>query len=522
MNKNKENKNCCEFEGNKYIGDKNFAVENPARMCQPMGAIQAIMGLKNAMPLIHGSQGCATYMRFQLIRHFREPIEVSSSALNEKTVIYGGENNLLKSLKNISEKQNPDIICVMSSCLTETIGDDIEGIINKFKEANIGIKLPEMVPISTPSFSGSHIEGYDNAILELVRHLSRKSIPNNKINLIMGNLSPGDVNEVKKLMNDLNTESIILTDTSLNLDAPLEEDTLELHKYGTTIEEIEDTPNSKGTISLSKHVDSAGKYLERNFNVKCISDKLPVGLKNTDRFVRNVCELMGIDIPKKVKRDRGRLCDILVDSHAYNYRKKVAIFGDPDMVIGIAHIVIEMGMIPEVLCIGMESERFINDVKTLSKDINSKGINSKGIDSKNINSKNISYNPIILEDSDLFDLENVLNNHKVDILFGNAYGASIADKYNIPLYRIGFPIFDRVGTQRISFLGYTGGIKFVDEVTNMIIDYYYDFEGYKIDNEENLNNEENIDNENVNSEESLNSEDFIENKIIEDDTILNF
>lgn len=463
----KKNQDCCGFEKNKYISDKKFAVENPARMCQPMGALQAIMGLKNAMPLIHGSQGCATYMRFQLIRHFREPIEVSSSALNEKTIIYGGENNLLNALKNVSEKQNPDIVCVMSSCLTETIGDDIEGIISKFEDANIGMELPKMVSVSTPSFSGSHIEGYDKAVLELVKDLGRLNIPNDKINLIMGNLSPGDVNEVKKLINDLNISSIILTDTSLNLDAPLDEDTLELHKYGTSLNEIEDTPNSKGTISLSKHADSAGKYLEKNFDVKCFSENLPVGIKNTDRFVKNVCELMNIEIPKKVERDRGRLCDILVDSHAYNYRKKVAIFGDPDMVIGIANIVSEMGMIPEVLCIGMESERFINDVGSI-KEL----------------SNEIDYNPIILENSDLFDLENVLEDHNVDILFGNAYGASIADKNNIPLYRIGFPIFDRVGAQRISCLGYNGGIKFVDEVTNMIIDYYYDFEGYKLDEEE--------------------------------------
>ncbi len=467
-----ENMDCCgDFEENKYVSDKKFAVENPARMCQPMGALQAIMGLKNAMPLIHGSQGCATYMRFQLIRHFREPIEVSSSALNEKTVIYGGENNLLNALKNVSEKQDPEIICIMSSCLTETIGDDIEGIISKFEDANIGMKLPELVSVSTPSFSGSHIEGYDKAVFELVRHLGRPNVPNNKINLIMGNLSPGDVSEVKKLMEDLNVSSIILTDTSLNLDAPLEEDTLDLHKYGTTIKEIEDTPNSKATISLSKHVDSAGKFLEKNFDVKCFSENLPVGIKNTDKFVKNICEAMNIEVPKKVERDRGRLCDVLVDAHSYNYRKKVAIFGDPDMVIGIANFVSEMGMLPEVLCIGMKSERFLDDVKKLSKEIN--------------------YDPIILEDSDLFDLENVLDDHKVDILFGNAYGASIADKNNIPLYRVGFPIFDRIGAQRISLLGYTGGIKFVDEVTNMIIDYYYDFEGYKLDEEEEIIFEDN-------------------------------
>jgi len=322
-----------------------------------------------------------------------------------------------------------------------------------------------MFSIPTPSYAGSHIEGYDKAILSMVEHFGKVLVPNKKVNLIMGNLSPADVLEVKKLVNeDLNIESIILTDTSENLDAPLEEETLELHKKGTSLKEIEDSPNSKGTISLFKHADSGGKYLEEKFGVKCISGPLPVGLKNTDEFVRNLCNMMKIAIPKKVLRDRGRLKDVLVDAHSYNYRKKVAIFGDPDIVIAIARMVSEMGMLPKVLSIGIESRRFRDDVNKLSKDIN--------------------YNPIVLEDKDLYDLEKTLENNKVDVLIGNAYGASIADKEEIPLFRIGFPIFDRIGAQRICFTCYNGGINFVDQLTNTILDSYYDAEGYKIVKEE--------------------------------------
>jgi nitrogenase molybdenum-iron protein beta chain len=477
---------CCNKSSNTSLNDKKFAVINPTRMCQPMGAVQAMMGVKNAMPLIHGSQGCATYMRFQLIRHFREPIEVASTSLSEKTVIYGGELNLLKALRNISQKQDPDMICVMSSCLTETIGDDVAGIIGKFQDANIGVNLPEMVSIPTPSYAGSHVEGYDKSILALVQHFGRKVAPNNKINLIMGNLSPSNTQEIKNLMKDLNCNSIILTDNSQTLDAPLDESTLELHQDGTTQRELEDTPNSKATIALSKHVDSAGKYLENNFNVKLFSGPLPIGIKNTDSFVNNVCDVMGIEIPEKVIRDRGRLKDVLVDAHAYNYRKKVAIFDDPDVVIAMARMTSEMGMIPEILCTGVESPRFKEDLKELVKDIN--------------------YNPIVLENKDLFDLEQVLSNNKVDLLIGNAYGATLANKENIPLFRIGFPIFDRVGSQRITFLGYNGGINFVDAITNMILDNYYDAEGYKINEEEFALNIQSLDKTLTENVQSLNEE----------------
>lgn len=440
--------------------DKKFAVVNPSKMCQPMGAIQALLGIKDAMPLIHGSQGCSTYIRFQLTRHFREPIEVASTSLSEKTVIYGGEFNLMKALKNITEKQSPSMIAVTSSCLTETIGDDMPGIIEKFKDANLDQDLPVIIPISTPSYVESHVEGYNRTIKALVEHLATPTVPNGKINIITGNLSPADVKEVKNILKDMACESIILTDTSENLDAPLTEDALSLYDGGTTMEEIEDTANSSGTISLSKHVDSAGVFLEKKFGVKSISGPIPIGLENTDSFVRSVSELGDLEIPGSIEKDRGRLIDAMVDAHSYNYHRKVAIFGDPDFVSGLTRFTCEMGMIPTVVCTGTESRRFIEDINDISME--------KGI------------SPTILAGGDLYDMHREIKEAGADIIIGNAYGASMAKEENIPLFRVGFPVFDRLGAQRIPVMGYNGGIDFVDRLTNTILDFYYDEAGYEI------------------------------------------
>ena len=452
--------------------NKKFSVINPSKMCQPMGAIQALLGVNDAMPLIHGSQGCSTYMRFQLTRHFREPIEVASTSMSEKTVIYGGEFNLMKALKNITEKQSPNIIAVTSSCLTETIGEDMEGIIAKFNEANFDKDLPIIIPISTPSYVESHVEGYNRTIKALVKHLASKSVPNGKINIITGNISPADVKEVKEILNNLNIESIILTDTSENLDAPLSESALNLYKDGTTIEEIEDTANSLGTFALSKHADSAGTYLNKKFGVKSISGPIPLGIDNTDSFINSVCKLGDLEIPESIEKDRGRLLDAMVDAHSYNYHRKVAIFGDPDFVSGMARFTSEMGMIPTVLCTGSRSQRFIGDINVIADE--------KG------------FKPVILAGGDLYDMHREIKVAGADVLIGNSYGAHIADEEGIPLFRTGFPIFDRLGAQRIATLGYNGGIEFVDRLTNTLLDFYYDESGYEVVGEE---SEETIKNE---------------------------
>ncbi len=444
--------------------NKKFSVINPSKMCQPMGAIQALLGVNNTMPLIHGSQGCSTYMRFQLTRHFREPIEVASTSMSEKTVIYGGEFNLMKALKNITEKQTPSMIAVTSSCLTETIGEDMEGIIEKFKDANIDQDLPIIIPISTPSYVESHVEGYNRTIKALVEHLAIQSKPNKKINIITGNISPADVKEVKNILNDMNCENIILTDTSENLDAPLTESALNLYNEGTTIEEIEDTANSLGTITLSKHMDSAATYLQKKFGVKSISGPLPLGIENTDKFIGSVCELGELEVPESIKKDRGRLIDAMVDAHSYNYHRKVAIFGDPDFVSGMTRFTCEMGMTPSVLCTGTDSKRFTEDIQNISEE------------------KKVS--PVILAGGDLYDMHREIKEVGADILIGNSYGASMAKEEDIPLFRAGFPIFDRLGAQRIFTLGYRGGINFVDQLTNTLLDYYYDEAGYEVRGDE--------------------------------------
>ncbi|MGB9937508.1 MAG: nitrogenase iron-molybdenum cofactor biosynthesis protein NifN [Methanobacterium sp.] len=445
---------------NQCTEEKKFAVINPCKMCQPMGAVQALLGVKGAMPLIHGSQGCSTYMRFQLCRHFREPVNVSSTSMSEGTVVYGGEGNLLKAFNTIWKEYTPEIIGVTSSCLTETIGDDMALIIKKFKNSNEDEELPPIVPISTPSYSGSHVDGYDKAVKSLVENLARPECDNHKINIIPGIVSPADIAEIKDILRELNVESIFLTDTSESLNAPLTDDVSFLPDEGTGVDEIRNSANSMATIALSKHADSAAVYLQKKCGVESISGPLPVGINYTDQFIDYIIKITSTEIPESVKKDRGKMIDAIVDAHPYNYERKVAIYGDPDVVTGLAQFVCELGMIPSIVCTGAQSSRFVEDMENIAE--------------KN----NIS--PVILAGHDLYDLHQQIKCMDIELLIGNSYGARIAEAEDIPLLRMGFPVYDRLGAQRISILGYKAGIRLVDTITNMVLENYYDESGHEI------------------------------------------
>jgi nitrogenase molybdenum-iron protein beta chain len=445
------------------ILNKHFAVINPSKMCQPMGAVQALLGVRGAMPLIHGSQGCSTYIRFQLCRHFREPVNVSSTSMSEGTVVYGGEANLLKALKTIWKEYKPELIGVTSSCLTETIGDDMGLIIRKFQYKHPDEELPPIIPISTPSYTGSHVDGYDKTIKSLLDNLTYSGEPNGKINLITGNISPADVREVKEILELLNCESIILTDNSESLDAPHTDSVSFLPLEGTTVDEIRDTANSKASLSLCKHADSGAKFLEKKFEIKSISGFLPVGLQSTDEFISSICELNQCEIPVKLDKERGRLIDAMVDANPYNYSRRVAFYGDPDVVVALARFTSELGMTPAIVCTGAKSNRFRDDMKIVAQEHCS--------------------SPVVLEGCDLYDLHKQIKENPVDLLIGNSYGARIAKEEKIPLFRLGFPIYDRLGAQRVHIVGYKSGISLVDTLTNIILENYYDESGWEIEGE---------------------------------------
>ena len=105
---------------------------NACKACMPLGACIAFKGIEGCVPFLHGSQGCATYMRRYLISHFREPVDIASSALGEGEAVFGGGPNLKQGLVNVINKYQAKAVGIATTCLTETIGDNVPAIVKEF------------------------------------------------------------------------------------------------------------------------------------------------------------------------------------------------------------------------------------------------------------------------------------------------------------------------------------------------------------------------------------------------------
>ena len=253
---------------------------NPAKTCQPLGAMYASLGIHGCLPHSHGSQGCCAYHRMHLTRHFREPVMASSSSFTEGASVFGGAANLKTSIKNVFEIYNPDIMAVHTTCLSETIGDDIPSII---KQAEV----PEgkiVIHANTPSYVGSHITGFSNMCRAIVAYLAESDGTEKKeqVNILPGFINPGDMREIKRIVGALGVPLILYPDTTGVLDSPLTNRYAMYPEGGATIESIRDSGNSKLTLALgSWSSDAAGNLLQEKCSVPGVPLKVPIGIKES-------------------------------------------------------------------------------------------------------------------------------------------------------------------------------------------------------------------------------------------------
>jgi nitrogenase molybdenum-iron protein NifN len=425
------------------------ATVNPCSMCMPLGSVLVFRGIEGCMPLFHGSQGCSTYMRLYLAHHFREPVDIASSALSEKAAVYGGAANLKMGLKNVIRGYNPKAIGLATTCLAETIGDDVNRTVREFQEEEPDSQEITIIPVSTPSYADSHEAGYSAALLSTVKVIARKSKPNRKLNLLVGSIiSPAEVRYLKRLLGDWATEFILLPDISLTFDAPLTPDPPKIPAGGTTLEDIKDTANSLASITIGAWANhqKPGDYLKKEFDVPHYALPLPIGLKFTDMLMTKLEELTGLPMPEAYEQDRGRLLDAIVDAHKLLAKVKTAVYGDSEMVLGLLNFMTELGMKPLVAATGPRSTAFERLAKGIAPEA------------------------VVLSGVDFSDIGREIAANEIELMVGPFTGRQIAQAQKIPLLRVGFPNHDRFGASRQLLLGYQGAADLVDDIANALLE----------------------------------------------------
>ena len=429
---------------------------NPQKNSPALGATLAYLGVDGLLALLHGSQGCSSFIRLQLSRHFKEPIPLNSTALLEDSVIFGGWEHLKKGIAVAADKYTPQIIGVMSTGLTETFGDDMVSALSSLRTERPDLDDMPVVLASTPDYIGSMQEGYQRTVEALLTTLAgysnkakeqtvfdagtasnSKEDPAPTIALIPGcHLTPGDVDELKEIVMEFGFRPITVPDLSISLDGHAELEAAPVVQGGTLLEDFQCLAKCSACLSFGLSMEKAGDILKQSYGIPHFNVPSLTGLKATDAFILTLAKLSGKAVPEKLLRQRSRLLDTLADYHDQLGGQKIAIALEMDLLYSLASCLVEVGSEISVALAASQG-----------------GIHKLAL-------------PIPIEVGDLETLEE--RAAQSNLIIANSNGRQAAGLLKIPHLRAGLPVFDRVGYPQKRWIGYEGTQQFLFDTLNSL------------------------------------------------------
>ncbi len=422
---------------------------SPLKSSQPVGAALAFLGINRTIPMMHGSQGCTAFGKVYFVRHFREPIPLQTTAMDQVSSVMGADENVVEGLKTICEKSEPALIGLPTTGLSETQGTDIKAAVREFRNKYPQYAPIKVVPVNTPDFTGCMESGYAAAVTamtdELVPDASEaNTTPGNRprqVNVLASSmLTPGDIEELKELIEAFGLRPVVIPDISDSLDGHLtDQDFNPLTVGGTLVSEFATLGDAVATIVVGASLNKAADVLKKRTGVPDFRFDGLIGLDATDALVMALIEISDNPVPGKVERHRAQLEDAMVDTHFMIGQSRVAIAADPDLLNSFSVFLNGMGA-EVVTAVTSANAPILKEMQVVDVKI-----------------------------GDLEDLELTARERNAQLLIGNSHCAAAAERLGIPLFHAGFPLYDLVGGYQRTWIGYRGARQALFDLANLFL-----------------------------------------------------
>jgi nitrogenase molybdenum-iron protein NifN len=424
---------------------KKACAVNPLKMSQPIGGAFAFMGLRGAMPLLHGSQGCTSFGLTLFVRHFKEAVPLQTTAMSEVATVLGGYENVEQAILNIYNRTKPEIIGICSTGVTETKGDDVDGFIRLIREKHPQLAKFPLVYVSTPDFKDAFQDGWEKTVARMVEVLVETPAADvvrdpARVNVLPGcHLTPGDLDEIRTIVEDFGLTPSFLPDLAGSLDGHIPDEFTPTTIGGIGVDEIATMGRASWTIAIGAQMQRAAEAMQAKTGVPFRMFERLCGLLPNDAFMSFLSEISGQPVPLKYRRQRGQLADAMLDSHFHIGGRKLAIGAEPDLLFDLSSMLHEMGA-QVAAAVTTTQSPVLERIKT---------------------------DEVLI--GDLEDLEERARLRDCDLLITHSHGRQAAARLNIPLYRAGFPMFDRLGAGHLLSVGYRGTRDLIFDIANLAI-----------------------------------------------------
>jgi nitrogenase molybdenum-iron protein NifN len=249
------------------------------------------------------------------------------------------------------------------------------------------------------------------------------------------------VEALKDIIAEFGLECVVLPDLSDSLDGHVPDSYTPTTLGGTSVASVREMGRSRLTIAIGEHMRIAAKTLQERTGVPYVLLDRVTGLEAVDRLMVCLSTVAGIPVPARQRRARSQAVDAMLDGHFYFGGRSVAIAGEPALVWTMGKLAADMGA-------------------TIAAAITTQAQPALG---------DLPAERVIVGDFE--DLEDqILEAGGCDLIIANSNGRQVAARHGIPLFRTGFPVFDRLGAAHLVSAGYRGTRDLITQLGNILMD----------------------------------------------------
>lgn len=428
---------------------------NPLKASQPVGAALAFLGLRKAIPMLHGSQGCTAFGKVFFVRHFREPIALQTTAMDQISTVMSADENVIEGLRTICEKSAPEVIGLPTTSLSEAQGADINRLVREFRDRYPQYAKVAVVPVNTPDYGGCLESGFALALEAIVdalvpetRQVGRR---HKQVNVLASSmLSPGDIESIKEWIECFGLRPVVLPDIGDSLDGHLvDSEHTPLTLGGTPRSEIETMGESVATLVIGRSLSRVADLLRSRSGVPDYRFDHLMGLAASDAFTQALAAISGQAVPARLERQRAQLLDAMVDSHFMLGMARIGLALDPDLLLGFASFFAGLGA-DVVAAVSPARSEALADIACRTVRI-----------------------------GDLEDLEHAAGPASAQLLVASSHGLQSAQRLGVPLLRAGFPQYDWVGGYARGWAGYRNARQALFDISNLLLGQHHEIPAYR-------------------------------------------
>lgn len=443
---------------------------NPLKASQPIGGSLATLGFNRAMPMLHGSQGCTAFAKVFFVRHFREPIPLQSTAMDQASSVLGADENVVEGIRTIAEKSRPDLITILTTGLAETQGADVHRNVREFRAAYPEFADIAVVAVNTPDFTGSVETGYAATLTEIIRALVPDAqtgttdcqsseglavMPDagtkvgrrpRQVNVLVSYmLTSGDIEALHLIFVQFGLRPVFIPNLADSLDGCLTADDFSpVTIGGTPLSELKTLGDAIATVVIGASLHAAAQVLEEKTGVPTYRLNHLYGLKANDALMMALVTISGNPVPERLERQRAQLQDALLDTHFMLGQLRISLAADADLLAAFVDLLQETGA----------------DVVT-------------AVTSCNV--PLLSRIPVAnIKIGDLEDMEKLAITSKAQLVIGNSHAVTSAERLNVPILRAGFPLYDVIGGYAKTWIGYSGTRQTLFDLANLVINHAHE------------------------------------------------